>query len=149
MPDALLTGVTHTKRLKKEKQLSRLESLPIELIEMIFFYAPNLNLPRASSTLAAALSSEHTYRTLIIFAFGYFAFEYCDREIDPSVARLQSAIVGCRWFTSQRIRACLPELLRLALRRNWFWMVTSTKQVPNLDLSLALALHPGWRKKQE
>ena len=50
-------------------KLSNLESLPVELIEKIFLYSLNTNLPRASPHLAAALSSEQIYRLLILLAF--------------------------------------------------------------------------------
>jgi hypothetical protein len=114
-----------------EMRLSRLESLPVELVEIIFFYDLNINLPRASPLLAAKLSSERIYRTLIILAFGY-----CDHKIKPSVASLQSAIVGCRWLTSERIRACSPELLQLVLRRYWFGNgITGTRLVPNTPVT--------------
>ncbi|KAL2828160.1 hypothetical protein BDW59DRAFT_143282 [Aspergillus cavernicola] len=54
---------------KPRKNLSRLESLPVELIEKIFLYSLNVNLPRSSRFLAAALSSERIYRALTLLAF--------------------------------------------------------------------------------
>ncbi|KAI9375834.1 hypothetical protein BJX61DRAFT_62228 [Aspergillus egyptiacus] len=51
------------------KRLSRLESLPVELIEKIFLYSLNVNLPRASRLLAGAVSSERIYRALTLLAF--------------------------------------------------------------------------------
>ena len=49
--------------------ISRLESFPAELLEMIFLYSQNVNLPRASPFLAGSLSTERIYRLLILLAF--------------------------------------------------------------------------------
>ena len=54
---------------KPRKTRSRLESLPVELIEKIFLYSLNANLPRSAPLLAAAVSSERIYRALILLAF--------------------------------------------------------------------------------
>ena len=51
------------------REPSRLETLPIELVEKIYFYCLNVNLPRASPYLAAALSNELVYRLSILLAF--------------------------------------------------------------------------------
>ncbi|KAL4917660.1 hypothetical protein BDW62DRAFT_183059 [Aspergillus aurantiobrunneus] len=54
---------------KPRKRLSRLESLPVELIEKIFLYSLNVNLPRCSRSISAAVSSERVYRALTLLAF--------------------------------------------------------------------------------
>ncbi|KAL4992831.1 hypothetical protein BDW68DRAFT_184019 [Aspergillus falconensis] len=54
---------------KTRRRLSRLESLPVELIEKIFLYSLNVNLPRCSSSISAAVSSERIYRALTLLAF--------------------------------------------------------------------------------
>ncbi|KAL4781339.1 hypothetical protein BJX76DRAFT_19429 [Aspergillus varians] len=54
---------------KPRKSLSRLESLPVELIEKIFLYSLNVNLPRCSRPISAAISSERVYRVLTLLAF--------------------------------------------------------------------------------
>ncbi|CBF71140.1 predicted protein [Aspergillus nidulans FGSC A4] len=51
------------------RRLSRLESLPVELIEKIFLYSLNVNLPRCSSSISAAVSSDRIYRALTLLAF--------------------------------------------------------------------------------
>ncbi|KAL4976456.1 hypothetical protein BDW66DRAFT_159646 [Aspergillus desertorum] len=55
--------------LKPRRKLSRLESLPVELIEKIFLYSLNINLPRCSPSISAAVSSERIYRVLTLLAF--------------------------------------------------------------------------------
>lgn len=59
----------HGRKRKKLHAHSHLESLPVELLERIFLYALNLQLPRASPALGAALSREGVYRVLILRAF--------------------------------------------------------------------------------
>lgn len=51
------------------KRLSRLETLPVEILEKIFLYSLNVNLPRVSPSIAAAVTSERIYRVLILLAF--------------------------------------------------------------------------------
>lgn len=51
------------------RMLTHIESLPVELIQKIFLLSLNVNLPRASPYLAAALSNEGVYKVLILLAF--------------------------------------------------------------------------------
>ncbi|BCS17790.1 uncharacterized protein APUU_10618A [Aspergillus puulaauensis] len=53
---------------KPRNRLSRLESLPVELIEKIFLYSLNVNLPRCSQSISDAVSSERVYRALTLLA---------------------------------------------------------------------------------
>ncbi|KAL4905281.1 hypothetical protein BDW74DRAFT_153355 [Aspergillus multicolor] len=53
----------------RKRVLSRLESLPVELIEKIFLYSRSVNLPRSSPSIRAAVSSERVYRALMLLAF--------------------------------------------------------------------------------
>ena len=66
IPESPIPG--HEKH-EKERQLSTIESLPVELIEKIFLHSLNVNLALASPYLASALSSERIYRLLILLAF--------------------------------------------------------------------------------
>lgn len=63
-----MTAVGDSKKLNKSR-LSNLESLPVELIEKIFLYSLNVDLPRASPRLATAVSNEQVYRLFILLAF--------------------------------------------------------------------------------
>ena len=51
------------------RQLSALERRPVELLEKIFLYSLNVNLPRASPSLGGSLSREQVYRILILLPF--------------------------------------------------------------------------------
>ena len=59
-----------------EKALSTLEALPVDILEKIFFYSLNVNLPRASPYLATILSNERVYRLLILLAFWDNDYQY-------------------------------------------------------------------------
>ncbi|PTU18817.1 hypothetical protein P175DRAFT_0409451, partial [Aspergillus ochraceoroseus IBT 24754] len=125
---------------KSRRKLSRLETLPVELIEKIFLYSLNVNLPRCSRSLAAAVSSERIYRALTLFAFwddslppqGFVAaapgteiskllrpLEYV-LPLDRDERRaLQASILRCRWCTIPHLLNQLPDLMRLTIHRHW------------------------------
>ncbi|KAL2217041.1 hypothetical protein M432DRAFT_620145 [Thermoascus aurantiacus ATCC 26904] len=124
------------KPIKRQRGLSRLECLPVELIEKIFLYSLEVNLPRASPVLAAALSRERIYRVFILLSF----WDDSPAESNKSVAAisrimrpldympleeeqrraLQSAVLRCRWCTVHRIVAHLPDLMNLTIQKHWF-----------------------------
>ncbi|KAB8264017.1 hypothetical protein BDV32DRAFT_91843 [Aspergillus pseudonomiae] len=122
------------------KHLSRLETLPVELIEKIFLHSLNVNLPRASASLAATVSSERIYRALILLGFwndvpsatGPFdavsateiakilrPLDYIPLDLSERGA-LQSAILQCKWCTVQRLQSRFPDLMGLSIQRYWF-----------------------------
>jgi hypothetical protein len=99
--------------------MSFLEKLPTELLEKVFLYCMNLELPRASPVIAAKLSSDIVYLHTIISAFGPTWDRWHGRrkrflglkgrepdkindtfEGDP---KLQSAILSLRWATLSRL----------------------------------------------
>lgn len=110
--------------------LSTLEKLPLELIQQIFFYALEINMPRASKHLQQALSTEPIFNALVTFAY------FDDDGVSPVEAKhflpatyrtldstekvwLQKGILSCRWCTYRRIRTCLPTLTRLVVVQAW------------------------------
>lgn len=111
--------------------LSQLESLPVELIQQIFFHALEVNLPRASNYLRQVLSTESTYNALITLA--YFDDDgqspVATKYIVPAKyhvlpvnekVRLQSGILSCRWCSHERIRSCLGALSQLVMHQAWY-----------------------------
>ena len=50
--------------------MSSLERLPVELLEKIFLFCMNLDLPRSSPVVGGKLSSEIIYSQTLINAFG-------------------------------------------------------------------------------
>lgn len=137
---------SHPKK-KKRKNLSRLECLPVELIEKIFLYSLNVNFARSSPSLAAAVSSERVWRVLILLAFWKDTSPFpSDSEkeegnwneegVSAGVARilrpldyvplaegerriLQSTVFRCKWCTVHRMLNNLPDLMALAVQRLW------------------------------
>lgn len=58
------------KAMKAAQSRSNLEKLPTELLEEVFFYCMNLNLPRSSPVIGGKLSSQALYYRLTLIAFG-------------------------------------------------------------------------------
>ncbi|PYI22662.1 hypothetical protein BO99DRAFT_479546 [Aspergillus violaceofuscus CBS 115571] len=106
---------------------SRLESLPVEIIQEIFLHSLEVNLPRASPRLAEALSTPALYTWLIRLAFSstnasadphFFTEDFLPRPLDffalsPVERRdLQTTLLACRWCTLPLIRQCQRDYLR-------------------------------------
>jgi hypothetical protein len=85
---------------KKKQAPSTLETLPLEILTIIFLYSQEISLPQASPILAARLSSEY-----IIDQFLTLTPQFSD----PQTSRLISLRLF-RWDLV-RYRPCLPELL--------------------------------------
>ncbi|KEF52104.1 uncharacterized protein A1O9_11730 [Exophiala aquamarina CBS 119918] len=111
-------------------QLSSLEALPAELLQQIFFYAFEVNMPRASPHLANVLSNSSIYSALVLFA--YFEDDkhspvekhlfkpawYRNISVDNQ-RRLQEGILSCRWCTLEFLKSCMPDLSRLQMVQAW------------------------------
>lgn len=85
------------KSSKRRRNLSSLEKLPTELLENVFLYCLNLDLPRSSPVIAVKLSSEPIYTRTIMAAFDH-TWENCyddelaiKYELDQSNAALQAS----------------------------------------------------------
>ncbi|GIK06376.1 hypothetical protein Aspvir_002024 [Aspergillus viridinutans] len=120
---------------KRRKTLSILETLPVELLEKIFLYSLNVNLPCASPLLAAAASSERIYRVLILLAFWNDSASDAE-DPDSAISRilrlldyvplqdddresLQTSILRCRWCTMPRLLRQLSDMTNLTIQRHW------------------------------
>jgi hypothetical protein len=55
--------------------MSALEKLPTELLETVFLYCLNLDLPRASPVIGGKLGSEVVYLRTVVSAFGMYGAE--------------------------------------------------------------------------
>lgn len=124
-PTASMTSTTKRRKLedgraprrKSKKQLSLLESLPVELLQSIFLYSLNLQLALTSPYIAAALSNEYVYTELILVAFagvctrapegaGDARLIYEPLHPQLSSAAVQTTIMSRRWFTLKLVRKC-------------------------------------------
>ncbi|KAJ5368138.1 uncharacterized protein N7496_007898 [Penicillium cataractarum] len=115
------------------RRLSMLESLPVEILEQIFLKSLNLNLPRASPVIAAAVSREKIYKILIILALWddnstnpdsepikriLRPLKYVPLEL-PERGMLQQEVLRTRWCTMERVREQIPTLMILTIHRLW------------------------------
>ncbi|KAJ5484890.1 hypothetical protein N7539_004878 [Penicillium diatomitis] len=111
---------------------SRLEALPVEIIQAIFLHSLEINLPRASPYIARALSKPILYTWLIRLAFssanassqqGFFTPDFLPPPLDfwnvtwQCRQRLQTQILECRWCTWPLMRRCQREYVEHVLRR--------------------------------
>lgn len=131
---------THRGPKTAQRTYSRLESLPVELIEQIFAECLEFSLPRASTILGNALASEIIYRGLILMAFwndplpdndivnGIIQsklrpFHYTPMDLLERQA-LQWSVLSCRWCTHERVKGLMPEMARLSTYR---WVSTASE----------------------
>ncbi|RAL08357.1 uncharacterized protein BO97DRAFT_408429 [Aspergillus homomorphus CBS 101889] len=111
---------------------SKLESLPVEIIQQIFLHCLEINLPRASLRLANALSDPVLYTWMIRLAFSstnasadrdFFTQDFLPWPLDffalsPHQRRdLQSHLLFCRWCTLPLIRQCQRDYILHTIRR--------------------------------
>lgn len=112
------------KTIKSKRKMSLLEKLPTELLERVFQFCLNLDLPKASPVIAGKLSSSTVFNWTVLRIFGPswergYAREKMvgGKDHDDRVERgedveegeengeMQSAVLRCRW-------ASLEVLLR-------------------------------------
>lgn len=104
--------------------LSKLESLPIELLESIFLYSQDVNLPRASLLLGRALSSSLVkHKLLRSLLTDLYPTTHDDSEEELQVGKLQSRLLTCRWLDlvsyQRAFAATFTAFLEGVLERPW------------------------------
>ena len=100
------------KNIKSKRKMSDLEKLPTEILETIFLFSLNFNLPNASPVIAGKLSSPIMFKKTIMAVFGPTWERWHGRErnrLQKRVAKetehtdedpiLQSEVLRCRWAT--------------------------------------------------
>ncbi|CAI7566089.1 unnamed protein product [Penicillium pancosmium] len=111
---------------------SRLESLPIEVLQLIFLHSLEINLPRASPILSHALSNQLLYTWLIRLAFSsnnpgsrdnFFTTDFLPPPLDfwslgtEERASLQTALLSCKWCQREYVHHAIArksKMLRFA-----------------------------------
>lgn len=104
---ASFTGSTARQRRKKRPmELSRLEQLPTEVIQAVFEFSANLDLPLSSTHLASQLASRHLYHSLTSIVLQ----PVLDGR-DPGAQELQRALrmMNSRFFTWSFFKSWLHE----------------------------------------
>ncbi|MCJ1249619.1 hypothetical protein MMC30_006845 [Trapelia coarctata] len=103
---------------KRPPCLSRLEQLPLEILESIFLLSENVNLPKASAHIGSALASTHVRTELVLQAFGsntkyYFNHAESDPasrsyevEETPQNIDLQSTLLRQKWLSHAFFQHC-------------------------------------------
>ena len=112
-----------TKQLEASKRNSRLEQLPVEILQEIFFLSRNLRLPLASPLLYSSLTSDHIKKRFICAAFvqeevtnDALEFGMSGSSIESArdhleFSRFQGELMGLRWFTIDILKQCQREFL--------------------------------------
>ncbi|KAG9236068.1 hypothetical protein BJ875DRAFT_457351 [Amylocarpus encephaloides] len=114
------------KNLKSRRKMSRLEKLPTEVLELVYLYAMNIDLPRSSPIIGGKLSSESVYHQTILAAFGptwdrlHDDVKHIHRRepVDYFLAGLQGQVLSCRW--------AWPSVI---LKAKDAWMIKNNKQI--------------------
>ncbi|KAI9730145.1 MAG: magnesium ion transporter [Claussenomyces sp. TS43310] len=106
--------------------MSLLEKLPTEILERVFLFCLNFDMPRASPVLCGKLSSQHVYVEAVMAALdptweeSYARIKGgapADCEMDESIAGcpyIQSALFRCRWASLQILQRAESAWLRRA-----------------------------------
>ena len=134
-------------------RLAPIETLPVELLQRVFFESLEFNLPRASLPIARALSSHVVFTWLIRLAFSsensssdaalfvipFLPFDYFGLSDDQRTA-LQTEVLKCRWCTVQLVRQCQREYVENVLNRKGADLVLSETDT----MRLRNGLQHGW-----
>lgn len=129
--------------------LSKLESLPIELLEAIFLYSQEVNLPRASLALGKALSSAHVKDNLLR---SLLTGEY-DLEAEKAsgeavrIGKLQFNLLKCRWLDLAAIKrgyaATVTSILERSLPSPFPGFNKRNISLPLIPTSSSQSYHPS------
>ncbi|KAL8663013.1 MAG: hypothetical protein Q9202_004243 [Teloschistes flavicans] len=99
----------------KIPQSSRLENLPNEVLQSIFFYSQNFLLPGLSLTLCRALSSQHIKDLTICSIFTLPTLINCSNDETREIGKVQSALLRCRWVDNSAVQRMLRDRQAVAL----------------------------------
>ena len=96
--------------------LSRLETLPTELLHQIFRFCPNIYFPVASPTLGRILSDEAIKVHIVIETLSNrqtLIDAVAEASGHTSIASLQSEVLNRKWLTFEFLRDALKEATKL------------------------------------
>lgn len=131
-----------------QKPRSSLESLPVEVLQLIFLHSLEVNLPRASPHLAQALSNQLLYTWLIRLAFsspnpgsrqGFFTPDFLPPPLDfwsiswEERGIFQTALLTCKWCTLPLLRKCQREYVHHAITRKCKDLIFAPSDQQTLD----------------
>ncbi|KAK3176146.1 hypothetical protein OEA41_007468 [Lepraria neglecta] len=102
-------------KLQRTKCSSRLELLPTELLETIFFYCVNISLPQASPAIGHKLASTLVKSRLVLGTLS--GLDSIDYSIIPwsitsrELGDAQSAILRQKWMTLPFLKRLIPDFI--------------------------------------
>ena len=110
---------TDSKMIPRPQELSAFERLPTEILQEIFFYSRNFNLPGASPCLYSSLTCDHVKKRFLCAAF---AMDDVFRELlrtcpyqsfddEEEMGRFQGELMSLKWFTYDFLSKCHKEFL--------------------------------------
>jgi hypothetical protein len=120
------TSKTLTVQQKPIKTAPKLEELPVEILQQIFSYCLEINLPRASLFLGQVFG-RRDYENLTIQAFskpcshrglGKYRATQCKLS-DQEWQKCRNQILTCRWFTSAFFKHCAILYLKQMVQHQW------------------------------
>ena len=110
----------------------------MELLQTIFLYSLNLNLPHASPHIGAALASRHVRTQLVLRAF-----EAANDPKNPEHVKLQSMLLRQKWLTYGFFQHCQKTyMFHHAVRA--YQSTVSTSKPPDINQNLELAEMGMW-----
>ncbi|KAI1140874.1 hypothetical protein F5Y05DRAFT_290032 [Hypoxylon sp. FL0543] len=114
------------KEAPAQTHIPRLQCMPLEILEEIFYLSENINLPRSNPAIGSLLSGIRTRRDFFILAFrpnwkaylgipdGIFDDLDYPNEADP---KLQSALLEESWVDITFILMCLDRFVQRVMKR--------------------------------
>jgi len=97
------------KRKRRERELSQLEQLPTEILQDIFWYSVNLDLPLASPGLQSQLSGQHVYTTHTSRVFAPVLGQETQSAVSEEDVSAAARLISCKFFTWDFFKVWLEE----------------------------------------
>ena len=101
-------SLSHRHRRKQSPELSKLEQLPTEVLQTIFEFSVNLDLPLVSPRLASQLASKHLYHSLtsIVLDRDFEHGGWANENIQPAMRLMNSRFFSWSFFRSWLHEEC-------------------------------------------
>ena len=147
---------TNSKKIPMPQELSAFERLPTEILQEIFFYSRNFNLPGVSPCLYLSLTCDHVKKRFLCAAF---AMDGVFRELvrtcpdltfdeEEEMGRFQGKLMGLKWFSYDFLSKCHKEFLWGEFKKIVNYLVDTYPEVRHdrgkLTSDLEVFLESAW-----
>lgn len=132
------TTFASTPENSKRSHVSRLETLPTELLHLVFRFCPNIYLPLASPTLGQILSHKaiKTYIVIQTLSDQQTSIHVVAKASGhTSIASLQSEVLNRKWLTYEFLRDALREAVKHLCPDGFSFNATNGDSDENSNLS--------------